>query len=139
MGNRIIFWTLIGLVVLAPLPFGAVYEWTWTLMAGMVGILLIAWSVHIIFAEEKPNIGLRSTWYFVLPFALVVIWAAAQSLPITPEGWHHPLWDSAGAVLGVDPAGSISLNPTATRAAVLRLLTDGGIFWFALQYCRDNV
>jgi O-antigen ligase len=138
VASQIIFWTLVGLVVLAPLPFGAVYEWTWTLMASIVGILLVTWSAEVVIAREKIGLGLRSTWPFVLPFALVAVWAAVQSLPITPDAWHHPLWDSAAAILGVDSAGSVSLNPTATRAALLRLLTYGGIFWLALHYCRET-
>jgi len=48
------------------------------------------------------------------------------------------LWDSAAAVLGIDLAGSVSLNPNATRAALLRLLTYGGIFWLALHTCRET-
>ena len=133
-----VFWILTGLVVLAPFHFGAVYEWNWTLMGSIVGGLLIAWSVGLVFAKGRPTLGLRSTWPFVLPFTLVVGWAAVQSLPITPDAWHHPLWESAAAVLGIDPAGTVSLNPYATRAALLRLLTYGGIFWLALQYCRDS-
>ncbi len=133
-----VFWILIGLVVLAPFHFGAVYEWNWTLMGSVVGGLLIAWSAEVVIAKGRPTLGLRSTWFFVLPFTLVVGWAAVQSLPITPEAWHHPLWESAAAVLGIDPAGTVSLNPYATRAALLRLLTYGGIFWLALQYCRET-
>ena len=35
-----IFWTLVALVLLAPLPLASVYMWSWTLKACTTGLLL---------------------------------------------------------------------------------------------------
>ncbi len=133
-----IFWTLIAVVALAPLPLGAVYAWTWGLMGCAVGVLLVAWSVAVAMGKVPVRVGLRKIWFIVLLFGLAAGWAALQASPITPSPWHHPLWRSAASALGVDVAAAVSLNPFETGSALLRLLTYAGVFWLALQYCRDG-
>jgi len=132
-----IFWSLIAIVVLAPLPFASVYPWSWGLMATIVGVLLVAWSVRVSLAKELPGVGLRSMWAIAFLFAMAGGWAVLQSLSVTPEAWDHPLWRDAAEVLGTELIGSISLDPANTVSAVVRLLTYGGIFWLSLQYCRE--
>lgn len=132
-----IFWILRGLVVLSPLPFAAVSPWSWSLMGCVVGALLLAWSATLFRGNAGPAVGLRSTWPYLLLFLLPVGWAALQSSSFMPEGWHHPIWQSAETVLATDAGTSVSLNPFDTQSALLRLLTYGGIFWLSLQYCRD--
>jgi O-antigen ligase len=43
----------------------------------------------------------------------------------------------AGEAAGATLAGSISVNRDLTEAALLRLITAAGVFWLALQLCRD--
>ncbi len=133
-----IFWSLIALVVLAPLPFASVPAWSWGLIACITGILLIAWSTRLAISGETPPVGLRRIWPFALLFGFTVAWAAVQVLPVTPVSWHHPLWRSVAETIGGDGDGSISLNPFATRTALVRLLAYGGVFWLSLQYCRSS-
>ncbi len=132
-----IFRTLVGLVVLAPLPFASVHPWSWSLIACVVGVLLVAWTLRHLVSGERPGIGLSRTWPFLLLFLGVIGWAAIQSSPLALEGWYHPLWNSAATALDTGLAGRVSLNPEATRSALLRLLSYGGIFWLALQYGRE--
>jgi len=132
-----IFRTLLGLVVLAPLPFASVYPWSWSLIACVVGLLLVAWTLGHLISGERPEIGLSRTWPFLLLFLSVSGWAAIQSSTLALEGWHHPLWNSAATALDTGLAGRVSLNPEATQSALLRLLSYGGIFWLALQYGRE--
>lgn len=133
-----IFWTLVGVVVLAPLPVAAVYPWTWSVMGCIVGLLLVTWGVRVALGRSAVTVGLRRTWLFLLLFAAAAGWAAAQAVPLTPPAWHHPLWRSASSALGVDVAGAVSLDPFETGSALLRLLTYAGVFWLALQYCRER-
>jgi len=56
----------------------------------------------------------------------------------TPDAWHHPLWRDAGEALGAGIQGAISLEPDAGAETVMRLLTYGGVFWLALQYCHSR-
>lgn len=131
-----LFWILVGVVVLAPLPFGSVHGWSWGLLAVVVGSLLLCWGGLILFGVHNAAVGLKSTWFLVLPFAITVIWIVLQTLPITPMAWHHPLWMTAAEALGTDVSGAVSLNPSQTIAYLVRLLTYGGIFWLAFQYSR---
>ena len=50
----VIFWTLIIVVALAPLPFASVYPWAWSLLACVVGALLAAWSLRVLIGVQKP-------------------------------------------------------------------------------------
>ncbi len=79
-------------------------------MAVVVGSLLVAWSIMAALGRLRPAFGLRRTWPLVLLFLIPIVWAALQSLSITPQAWHHPLWQSAAEVLGMELAGSISLD-----------------------------
>ena len=42
-----LFWAIVALVVLLPLPLGAVYQWSWGLMACVVGAVLAVWSARV--------------------------------------------------------------------------------------------
>jgi O-antigen ligase len=134
------FWVLVAVVVLAPLPFAAfstyVYSWSWGLMACVVGGLLVAWSVRVALGWDQPAFGLKRFWPLVSLFAAVTVWATVQSMSFTPSEWHHPLWHSAADALGVTLEPAVSLDPYETVSALTRLLTYGGIFWLSLQYSR---
>lgn len=132
----VIFWTLIIIVALAPLPFASVYPWAWSLLACVVGALVAAWSLRVLIGAQKPAFGIRATWPFIILLTVATGWAALQTVTWTPEAWHHPLWASASRALGLDLPGRVSINPEATFAALTRLLTYAGIFWLALQYGR---
>ncbi len=54
-----IFWSLIALVVLAPLPFASVHPWSWGLIASITGILLIAWAARLAINGGTPAVELR--------------------------------------------------------------------------------
>lgn len=132
------FRILIALVVLAPLPFGAVHPWAWGLIGGAVGLLLLGWAAERALSREPPAVRAGRVWLILLPFALAAGWAMLQMAPFMPESWSHPLWREAAAALGADFGGFISIDPHATGSAVVKLLSLGGIFWLGLQYGRDR-
>jgi O-antigen ligase len=129
-------WTIVVLVILLPLPLGAVYQWSWGVMCVVVGVVLAIWSGRVAFGLQDPAFGLRSLWPMALAFGLVALWIVLQSLSLTPAGWHHPLWKSAADALDGQTGGAISLNPYDTISGLTRLLAYAGIFWIAWQYCR---
>jgi len=134
----IAFWALVGLVILTPLPLGSVHLWSWGVMACVVGILLAAWSCRVLLGWEKPDVRMKSTWPLLLLFGAAILWVIIQSFSMTPPGWHHPLWISAGEALDMTLASHISLNPHESLSVACRLLTYAGIFWLSLQYCRRS-
>jgi O-antigen ligase len=131
-----LFWVIVALVVLLPLPLGAVYQWSWGLMACVVGAALAVWSARIALGLQDAGFGLRSVWPLAILFGIAFAWIMLQALPITPSAWHHPLWATAANALGRETASAISLNPFDTLSGLVRLFAYAGIFWISLQYCR---
>ena len=134
-----IFRALIAMVLLAPLPFGAVPAWAWSIMAGGTGALLLAWGSLAATGRVpvvRPPLRL---WWATAPFALALLWAVFQTVSFSPAALHHPLWRSAAEALGIPGTGSISLDPAASRESIVRIATCAGIFWLAFQLGRDPV
>ncbi|MFO1153432.1 MAG: O-antigen ligase family protein [Rhodospirillales bacterium] len=135
-----LFWTLLIVVVAAPLPFGSVDGWSWALLATVVGALLAVWSAQVLLGRKTPAFGLRSLWPLLLLFAAAVLWAWLQAARgWLPALWQHPLWELTGEALGWDLKGAVSIDPYETGAAIIRLLTYAGVFWLALQFGQRNI
>lgn len=140
--STLLFRILLALVVLAPVPFGSQRPWAWSLMAVAVGALLLAWGGLVLAGRVRAPMPMRRLWLPAVPFALVLLWSLVQTLGVVPADWRHPVWAEAAKVLGsgVPPgAGSVSLDPSMTLTAVLRLATYGGVFWLAVQLGRERV
>lgn len=136
--ERLIFWPLLLLVLLAPLPFGSVAPWAWSLLGLSVGLLLATWAVVTYLQSAPPPVPLGKIWLVAVLFGAAAIWVLVQISVLTPAGSHHPLWADTAHLLGRDLAGSIAVDPYQAGSALLRLLTYGGIFWLSLQACRDR-
>ena len=132
-----LFRALVALVLLAPLPFGAVPAWAWAIMAGSAGTLLLGWAGLAATGRQQVVRPPLRLWWGAAPFALAVLWALFQTVPFSPAELHHPLWRSAAEALGTPYAGAISLDPAASRESIVRIVTYAGIFWLALQFGRD--
>jgi hypothetical protein len=131
-----LFWAIVALVALLPAPLGGIYQWSWGLMASIVGIVLALWSGRVALGMQDAGFGMRTVWLLGVGFGLVILWILLQAAPFTPAAWHHPLWSTTADVLGEDTYSAISLNPFDTLSGLVRLLAYAGIFWIALQYCR---
>ena len=131
-----LFWAIVVLVVLLPLPLGAVYQWSWGLMASVVGVVLAIWSARVGLGLQDAGLGMRSVLPAAILFGFVLIWIALQAQPFTPSAWHHPLWNMTADALGGGLSSAISINPSDTLAGLVRLLAYAGIFWISLQYSR---
>ena len=127
---------LVGIVLLAPLPIGAVEPWAWGGLSFAVALLLAAHAGCLI-RGERPAVSLRRMRLPLLCFALAMIWAVVQATSAAPAQWHHPLWSAAGAVLGTALPGSISANPAETVDATIRLTTYAAVYYLAMNFCRD--
>lgn len=135
--NRLLFFGLAGLLVLAPLPLGSNREWSWTLLASGMGLLTLTWGVAALATPRRVRLELPVG--LQLLFFAVLAWAAVQALTTTPEHWHHPLWSLNTEALGhaAGDRGAISLAPDDSKVALMRLLAYGLAFFLAFQLCRD--
>lgn len=136
--SRVVFWLLLGTVLLSPIPFGAIFPWSYTLLALIIGALVLVWSVTLLVAGAPPPVTFRMIALPALLFAAVIAWALIQASSWTPDAWHNPIWAETAKGLGADVQGYISVVPYATETSVMRLLTYAGIFWLALQFGRSG-
>ncbi len=83
--SRIVFWLLLGTVLLAPIPFGAIFPWSSTLLALIVGELVLVWSTTLLIAGSPPPVALRMIALPATLFTAVIAWALLQASPFTPE------------------------------------------------------
>jgi O-antigen ligase len=118
-------------LALTPLPFGALYQWSWSAFAIVVAVLLL---ISLVFHRGSAIPELRALWLPGGLFLLVVLWVAVQASAVTPEAWHHPIWAEASETLGEAASGAISLDPYASQSDLLKMLTFAGIFWLAAAY-----
>jgi O-antigen ligase len=133
-----IFWIFLGLVVLAPLPFGLVFSLTQAFLACAVMVLVLGYCWVQIREGRGLDVSLMRIWPETLGFFLVLGWGVLQISTITPQSWHHPLWAEAGAVLGADVKSSISLARGDGFESLMRVLTYGAVFFLALQLGRNR-
>jgi len=129
---------LIAVVISAPLFLGSNRPLSWSILSLSIGVLLIAWSLSLYKDNYKVAVRIRSIKTEATLFGITVIWILLQSSGLTPEILHNPIWKAASLALDRDMTGFISVNPTATKTALMKLLAYGGIFWLALQYSRDK-
>jgi O-antigen ligase len=136
--ETVLFWLLLSVVLLAPLPLGSNRPLPASALAAAVGALLCAWGIGRLLARPPPTLSLRPLWPACALVGFAAAWAALQAAPFTPSGWHHPYWSEAREVLGTAQGGAISINPGATSNRLMGLLAYGGIFWLALHLCRSS-
>ena len=147
-----IFWGLIGLVCLSPLPLASNRPLPWSLLALGVGVLLVAWAVWRLFeprtvalaGQRRPSpydAGERPlnkySMAFCLGFVLLLGWYGLQTSPLTGP-LANPAWAQAAAALGEPLAGAISIEPVAGLTVLMKILSYGGIFIMALYFGRDR-
>ncbi|WP_431860955.1 O-antigen ligase family protein [Azospirillum sp.] len=137
--NTILFRLLLAATLLAPLPLGSNRPWAWSLLAVVVGALLLAWSVRMALGRAPAAVPFSRLWPVALPYGLVLAWAFLQTTTATASGLWHPMWGEALAALGSRAgAGMITADPALTMTAVLRLACYAGIFWLSVQLGRDR-
>ena len=133
-----LFWLLLAVVLLAPLPLGSNRPLPASALAAAVGALACAWGLGRLLGRPRAVASIRPFWPAFTLIGLAAGWAALQAASFTPAALHHPLWSEAREVLGGGRGGAISINPGATWSRLMGLLAYGGIFWLALQLCRSS-
>ncbi len=138
--SRIVFWGLVTLVVLSPLPLASNRPLPWSALGLCTGILLVLWSLV---AMRRRAHGARTADRFLLPAALVFLlalgWMLWQSLGPLPAEWRPEAMQRAMALLGDQtPSGGIGLDLGAAWHVLMRLATYGGVFLLAWEFGRTR-
>ena len=106
---------LIAVVVLAPLPFGAVDQISYSAAALAVGLIGVAAALQLLRGRLEPH----SLWPASIPFAFACAWIVLQTTSFFPA-LQHPLWDDAARALRSPLVGAISLDPAGSLTALMR-------------------
>lgn len=140
---RWIFWGLLAVISLAPLPLGSNRPLPAALLLAAVGGLLMAWSAYAAFttggAVSLRTGLLRPLMAPALLYSLVLLWIFLQCVPLPLalfdafQSWGDPLWREASNALATPLDSSLSINPTATLDGAMHLLAYAGLFWVAVQ------
>ncbi len=131
------FYFLLAALCLAPLPYGAVQIWAWSLLVAATGAALSGWALVAMFGGG-PSPRFRRAAVPLAALALVLVWIAVQLSPWTPAAWHHPVWAMAQEGLAAPVDGRIAIDPQAGWFGLIRLASYGAIFWLACQYGADS-
>jgi O-antigen ligase len=138
VSERVIFWPLVAVVLLSPVPFGSVDPWAWGLLAALVGIAMIAWCVVASVGRDVVTVSIGKYWLSAALFALALLWAELQSAAWLPVQWHHPIWAEASKALGVTLAGSVAVDHYEIGSTLVRLLAYAGVFWITVHFSRNR-
>lgn len=118
-----LFYGMLTLCALMPLPLGADRPVVWQFASMMVALLLIG-------TMFLPLDCLGGTWRNlripVFLFCGVILFAALQSFGAVPAAWQETIWGKAGEALGNRIEGAIAVDPQAARFYLFRLTAYGG-------------
>ena len=113
-----IFFSLLGLIVLAAVPYGTAAPWWKALFVSGVFVLAIFWIVESYLSERLFG----DAWPLILPIAALIVFSWLQTIGFTSG--------SAPAGISVSTWNAISSDPYQTRFFLLQLLalTLAGVF-----------
>jgi O-antigen ligase len=130
-------WLLLLIVAAAPIPLGSHRPFFWATNAVLIGAVGLWYTISAIRNREELRVGLREMGPSALLVSILIVYLAAQAVPIAtliPPPWLGDLLrievGPTGAI--VDPA-SISLSPGSTLLMLLRWLSYGLVFALAVQ------
>lgn len=133
---RIVFWILLFIIALAPIPFGANRPWAWSLLSLLIAGLVILWAVAAIVDSKTMQLSWGRCRPPAILFMLFMGWSVYQAVGPTPKSWWAPGWIQLTSILHESVSGFISANPERSMTVIMRLLAYAGIFWLAVQVGR---
>lgn len=126
-------------VALAPVWFGSNTPAVWAAHAVSFGIVLAAYALAGIARPHPLPVPITQLKLPLVALAVVLGWAAIQTIQGVPLFLQNRLWSEAATVLGNPVAGAISVYPAAGRTALLWASTAAAVFFLAVQLGRDPV
>lgn len=123
--KRVLAALLLAVAVFAPLPLGSNRPFFEALLAlaAVPGLLLLLKT------DWRP---IRAPLVLA---GLVMLWTLIQTLPV--PGLEHPAWRETGQILKEPVIGAISIDPSATRTGLMRLIMLGVFFALAFHAGRE--
>jgi len=143
--SQIISFGLMGVLLFAPLPYGSVHPWAYSLIEIVVFGLCFLWMLNAFISRESLH---HPPGSFELPLFFFLLLCLFQLLPLPPPLLQaispigHARYE--GALLGNSalPASSswhpLSLYPFATWRTLLLLFAYVGVFYLVLYHVHST-
>jgi O-antigen ligase len=135
--EQVIFGAAILGVAWAPFWFGSNRGIVWLINAVYFGTLVLLLEAALLVGRRAHPVAIKRLTYAVVIFALTCVWILIQASTWIPTWLENSFYQYGRETYGVDFPGSISTNRSLTYVALLRLLTEGVVFWLFLQLCRS--
>ena len=132
-GQDYLFYALLTVILLAPLPLASNRPLPAALIALVLGGLTLIWASLIIWQNTPLAFPLGPVRWPLLLAGLTCFWILIQWSTWTPAALHHPVWQQTNDILGTSLTGRITANPHATMTGLMHLLSYIAVFWLALQ------
>jgi O-antigen ligase len=131
------FWAANLGLAWAPFWLGSNRPIAWYANAIYFGVLVLVLEGSRLLWPRPLAVPLRKLLFPVLAFIAISLWIYFQAATWTPTQLHNPIWQLEGQGLDVSLPGSITINRSETAIALVRLLTEGAVFWCYLQLGRS--
>ena len=142
--SSVLFGLLIALLAWIPIPLGSNRPWAWTVLEIWTYLLLAAWAIAWALRAVQVPQPLR----LALPAGLLLgAWVGLQAMQVLPlpQAWvaflspeaarAHSLAESIGVASGTM---TLSTDPSASRASLLRTVAYAGIFVLTLALANSR-
>jgi O-antigen ligase len=127
----------LGGVALSPVWFGSNIPAIWGLHALLFGGILAIYALGGVAAPRPLPVPLGWLKLPLGALALMLAWAAIQTLPGIAFVLQNPVWTEVAQAFGKPVAGAISVYPEGGRIALLWAATAAAVFFLAVQIGRD--
>ena len=140
--SSVLHWGILFLLVATPLAFGTVHVWAFSLMELAIFLLVAIWMILNLLQPQTSVLRQMSPsilWPIALFVALIFLQLVALPPPllklISPN--TYALYDQAHAGL-FSSWSPLSLNPSATRLELHRILASTAMFFLVFIHFRDR-
>lgn len=132
-----IFYSLLAVVFLSPLPYGSNRPWSWSLCILLISLLGGCWAIHYLFSKKNVAIfhATKAIIDIIIAFFCVIFWGFIQQSNNLLPSFNHPLWKIKNELLNTN-TGFISLAVTDTHFTLLRYISYALVFWLSLCYSQ---
>ena len=135
--DRLSWGVFVASIALAPVVFGGNVPLGWSVTAVLAGLALVLHAVALANSGQPLAVPMRQIIVPIALFVPVLAIMVAQTLPLVPAAWKHPLWAEAGEVLDTTFPGAITLSISSTWEAFWVTVTVAAAFWLGLQHGRQ--
>lgn len=135
-----IFYSLLTVIFLSPLPYGSNRPWSWNLCIMLIALLACCWAISYLTQKRHTAFfhTIKAIADIIIAFFIVIIWAIIQQSNNILPSFNHPLWRLQQELLGTS-SGFISLAIDDTVTATMRYVSYALVFWLSLCYSQNVV